>query len=143
MTPISNGTHAHDVAMHFMAVTNMPITPYQVANVTKQADTLLQRYTKREIISTINHYVSYRKMHLYSFNFIVKSIDNGLAEMESLRIKDEARIAVEEMASSLETIREEVKFDVESSERNRAKANRFGVQSRIGEKYTLDMLKGQ
>jgi hypothetical protein len=141
---MADSTEARDIALHFIA--KMRVQPvkveWEIARVTARAKQLLQQYTKVQILSVID-YAFQKNSSIYSFGYVVSLMEDVLALLQSEKDKDVAKVTVAEQVASLEKERKEVEFDEQSAERNRSKASRFGVQSRIGEKYSFDLLKGQ
>ena len=144
MSKIANGTDAKDVALHFVQQTNVErITPAIMSKTINQAKNLLNSgYTKQEIVSVID-YVLTKGTHMHSIGYVSTCINDVLREIEKQRLLDEAVKVKKEINARATEKQSEVNVDVESAERNRLKANRFGVQSGFGEKYSFDMFEGK
>lgn len=135
---------AREIALHFVSKMKLESAKvdWEISRVTARARQLLTKYRKHEIIDVIN-YSFQRNSSIYSFGYIANYMEEVLAVLESEKSKDVAKAVVAKEIAELASTREEVSFDEQSAERNRAKASRFGVQSRIGEKYPFDLFEGQ
>lgn len=102
-----------------------------------QAKQLLQRYTKEQIIQTIDYVVDVRKVRMYSFTYIVVAIEETLAIFEKQELHKQ--LELEKVAYQASLSPSEVKTDVDSSERNKSKSSRFGKQSRFGAESNIDL----
>ena len=134
----ANGTHAKDIAIHFLDLTtDGRYTPSVVARTINTAKSLLKSgYTKEEIISCIDYAVNVKRVKMYSIGYISVTIHDLIKEVQKLQAKQ--RIKVTEF-----TERSAEQVDEESSKRNREKAQRNSLQSRFGKKFNFDMLKEQ
>jgi len=144
MTVKANGTHAKDVALHFMKATGVErATPAIFGRTIAQVKNLMEHgYTKEEIISVIDFVVS-SGVKMYSIGYINSCINDVLAKIATQEHTSKAAQIKEELAKKHAEERKAVSADVESANRNAEKARRFGVQSRIGKKFNFDMFEGQ
>ena len=148
MSPVQpNGTHAGEIARHFVKATGIRVTSSIMGKTVNQAKKLLDAgFTKAEIIASIDHVVD-QGIEIYSLGFLDHCIDRCLREIKQKQIEEESRIMKEEFerkkAEEQHAIAEEVKVDVESAKRNREKADRLrsSVQSRVREKFNFDMFE--
>lgn len=148
MSPVQpNGTHAGEIARHFVKATGIRVTSSIMGKTVNQAKKLLDAgFTKAEIIASIDHVVD-QGIEIYSLGFLDHCIDRCLREIKQKQIEEENRIMKEEFerkkAEEQHAIAEEVKVDVESAKRNREKADRLrsSVQSRVREKFNFDMFE--
>lgn len=133
------GTIAKEIALYFTDLCKIEQTPSNMSRTVRQAKTLLSKeYSKEDILTVINYIVNNKNTKIYSFGYISVVIDDILEEMAAK--KQEVKIK-EEMNEYLSKNMEVVQNDHPSTERNRNKSSRFGVQSRFGEKYNFDMFK--
>ena len=131
---------AKEIAVHYIEITDGRATKAIMSKTIIQAKSLLKDgYSKEEIIKTIDYIVKVKKIEMYSFGFINASINNMLREINKL----EKAKALKEKITSITEIptRSEVETNNESTERNKQKLNRFGVQSRFGEEFNINMFK--
>lgn len=143
MTVQPNGTHAKDIALYFIDMTDMRATPGIVRKTIVQAKRTLEAgYTKDEIISTIDRNLE-KGVNMYSFGYIDVSINDVLREIEKEKSKVEAKKVKEEIEEMQKSQRKAVSMSDESTERNREKARRVGVQSRLRKKLNFDMFEEQ
>lgn len=146
MSPTPNGTEAKDIALYFIKLTQGRATPSIIAKTIRQAKSLLaHEYTKEEIIKVIDYIVLEKKYEVYSLGYINTCINDVLREIKKKEEKEELEKKKAEIRNQLtsEQVHSEVKDDGKSTERNREKARRIGVQSRFREKFNLDMFEGQ
>lgn len=124
-----NGTLAKDIALYFLDMTtDGRYTPTVVAKTVIQAKSLLESgYTKEEVIQVIDELIRQGKV-MYSLGYVSASIGSVLADIKR---KIPNPVVEEEQEKlrllSLEKLNE-VQLDAESTERNRSKARRFGIQ---------------
>lgn len=138
MTVQPNGTHAKEIALHFLQKAKQETNPNNVARTIAIAKGMLSRgFTYDEIIQVIDHLLVTRNSQIFSLLYISKAIDEVLGE---LRAADLAVIINEQSARAISSQRHEVKAD-DSTERNRAKAARAAIQSRLREKFDFDMFE--
>lgn len=97
-------------------------------------------FTADEIIAVIDYSIDVKKLNIFSFGFYNASIDNLLREVKQLQLQTKTQEQSRHIASFNEENRDEVQANDDSTERNRNKSERFGVQSRLGEKLDFDML---
>lgn len=134
----ANGTHAKDIALHFVNSTTGRATKNIMVKTVQQAKSLLESgYEKQEIIDAIDYVVDVKGVQMYSLGYISASINSILIEMKQ---KKEIDLAKQQIASS-QVQQKEVIHDEKSGERNKRKADRFGSQSRFREKFNLDMFE--
>lgn len=142
MTQTANGTDAQEVIRYFVGKTMMKAAGQDFARMIHHAKRLLaDGYSKRDIIRVIDYTVDVKRVQVYSFGYVSKTIADTLAFLNAECERDAAREYVEQMEKSMPSI--EVKDDGESGERNRNKLARFGSQSRLREKYSFDMFEGR
>ena len=140
MTVQPNGTHAKEIALHFLSLINRAPNRNNMAQTIKLAKALMEDgYTYEEIMRVTNHVIQTRKVDIYSFGYIVRCMDEVL---EQMRASEQAVIIKAKSDEAIFKQRSEVKPD-DSTERNRRKANRTNPQSRIGKKFNFDMFEGQ
>lgn len=134
-----NPTTAKDIALEWLALLGLRPVPAQMGRIIKQVKGLMEvgftdeeiRYTMHEVLNT--------KPDVYSFGYIETCINDVVRKrrMEEQR-KQEKIIRQEINKQVLEQIsithESEVAEGDETSERNRRKAERLGVQSRVREK---------
>lgn len=138
MTVQPNGTHAKEIALHFLQKAKQELNPNNVARSTAIAKGMLSRgFTYDDIIQVIDHLLVTRNNQIFSLLYISKAIDEVLGE---LRAADLAVVINEQSARAISSQRHEVKAD-DSTERNRAKAARASVQSRLRKKFDFDMFE--
>ena len=141
----TNGTHAKEIALHYLNATDQRATPSIMVKTVSQAKSILSAgYTKEEIIRVIDAIVE-KGVVMYSIGYVSACINDVLREIkvkeDAEKAKAQAKIEAERMATTALEKRNEVTTDVESTERNRSKAGRFGVQSRFGKKHNFDMFE--
>lgn len=146
MTIKANGTDAKDIALHFVSMVDIKPTPSIMSRTIKQVKTLLEHeYSKQSIIDVINFIVDVKKVKMYSFGYVSISIDDVLKEIKEQQSVEFNKTKSKEMQEKLTSIqiqqRHEVMNDEESTQRNKNKLNRFGAQSRFGEKFDFDMFE--
>lgn len=139
-----NGTDAKTIALHFLNhTTDGRYTPAVIAKTINQAKSLLRSgYTVDEVCATID-YVIETGIQMYSIGYINTCIGNVLKIIEEVKFKEEVAQIKQKQLEELKEKQGEVNVDVESTERNRGKIARFGVQSGFGKKHNLDMFEGQ
>lgn len=142
MTVPSNGTEANEIvkyAFTLMGKTDAGKRGFAIS--VKQAKTLLQRYSKKEIINVIDYTMKTKKKFVFSFGFFFTSMDVLHEEYTQYVQTQETAESVKQQAAAYEAQpRKEAMSEDESSERNRRKAGRTHAESRLGEKYSFDML---
>lgn len=147
MSPKANPTDAKTIALHFIKLTQPKVEPSRVARTIKQVKTLQEEgFTTEQIYYTIDKVLS-KKANVFSFGYISASIVDVLRELEEENEKaltkkqaDEARSLI---ASSYEETQSEVLAEDDSTKRNREKASRNSVQSRLRTKSYFDMFERQ
>lgn len=142
-----NGTHAKEVAIYFLDMTQDRYTPAIVAKTVVQAKHLLGAgYTVEEIKRVIKYIVDVNGVSMYSLGYVSSAINSVLEKINELEKEEVVQAMIQqskdEMSAHKEADRGEVEKDEsESRERNRKKLDRVGIQSREREKSYLDMLK--
>lgn len=139
-----NGTDARTIALYFLDhTTDGRYTPIMIAKSVNQAKSLLSSgFTKEEAIQVIDYLIS-KNINMYSLGYVNACIGEALKEVKKLEIAELARIEKQKLTDLIKVERSEVKNDDESTERNRSKALRFSVQSRLREKHHLDLFEGK
>jgi hypothetical protein len=134
-----NGTHAKEIALHFLNAAHQPLTKNNVAKTIKHAKSALDDgYTRDEIFLTMDNVFETRKLtNIHSFGFIMSCIDEVL---EKKRAAERATVILAESDKAIFEQRKEVQKD-ESTERNRQKAARAQLQSRLRKKFDFDMFE--
>jgi hypothetical protein len=140
----ANGTDAKTIALHFLnATTDGRNTPHVIAKTINQAKSLLNSgYTADEVCATID-YVLKKGINMYSIGYINAVIGDVLKEVQKEHL---IQVAQEQKKLMYEKEREpigEVNVDVESTERNRRKAERISLQSGKRAQYYRDMFEGK
>lgn len=137
-----NGTDAKDVGLHFLRATGVErATPAIIAKTISQAKHILSAgYTKDEIISVIDHVVK-KNPTIYSIGYISHAMNDALREINEDNVKSEAKEIAKQLEEQQLKERKAVTSDGESAKRNREKASRLGVQSRLGKKFNFDMFE--
>ncbi len=140
----ANPTDAKTVAFYFLdSTTDGRYTQAIIAKTVNQAKNLLKvGYTVSEICETID-YVARRGVKMHSFGYLNLCIQDTLREINKTKLSEQAAREMQKLADLEKEKQGEVNVDVESSERNREKARRIGLQSRVGKKYNFDMFEGQ
>jgi len=139
-------TDAKTLTLHFLELTNNELnTPNIQRTIVQVKGVLAKGYTVEQITKVIDHVLE--RTMIYSFGYIAKVIDKVLAEInekeEQERTKVLAEAAIRQQEQSNAERRGKVDEFDESTERNRNKAGKFGVQSRLGKKFDFDMFEGQ
>lgn len=137
-----NGTDAKDIALHFLKATGVErTTPAIIAKTIAQAKSILKSgYTKEEVIDVIDHVVE-RGVRMYSIGYVSHAINDVLAEIEEKKLQEKAKDVIKEQKEQQLAQRKEVTSSGESTNRNKGKASKFGIQSRVGKKFDLDMFE--
>lgn len=140
MSVPANGADAKDIALHFIDMTTGKVTPSIMAKTVTQAKNLLNYgYNKTEIIDVIDYLITVKHVDLYSLGYVNASINNVLREIQKQKANQKKPIP----PTFTQTYRKrnEVKENDESTNRNKSKLNRFGIQPRFGEESFIDMFK--
>lgn len=142
MSVKANGTHAKDIALHFMKVTGVErATPAIFGRTIKQAKGLLESgYTKEEVIGVIDYIINQGR-NMYSIGYVNACINDVLREIEKESLAEEAKRVKEVIHEEQSKARGAVTSDGESATRNAEKAGRLGVQSRLRKKFDFDMFE--
>lgn len=134
-----NGTHAKEVAIYFLDKTQDKYTPAIIAKMINQVKNIMScGYNKEEIISVIDYLIDVKGVKIYSLGYINSAINDTLEVIK----KETYNSKVEEMLNKEREVTEEVKVNEDSNQRNREKSERFGTNTRFGEKHNFDMLEG-
>lgn len=147
MSPTPNGTDAKDIALYFIKITNTRATGQIIAKTINQAKSLLSAdYTKEEIIQVIDHLILEKKYDVYSLGYISACINDALRDISKKKKQAQLDAQKEEIKRKIQEEQAkqvEVKDSDQSTKRNRDKAKRLGIQSRVREKFNFDMFEGQ
>lgn len=139
MTVQPNGTHAKEIALHFLQLANQPVTKTNVAKTIKLAKaTLEEGYTRDEVFAVMERVFASKRANIHSFGYITSCMEQMLDDMRA------AEQAVHIKAASDQAIskqRNEVETNDQSTERNRNKADRTKFQSRLRKKFNFDMFE--
>ena len=140
----ANGTHAKDIALYYLKITNVErVTPAIVGKTISQAKGLLSAgYSKEEITSVIDRVIA-KGVVMYSFGYINTCINDVLREIKQEEQLKKARIIQQQIIDEQAKDRKEVTHDDESAKRNAEKARRANIQSRKRKKFDFDMFEGQ
>lgn len=140
MTTNINGTQAKEIALYFIERTTERATPAIIAKTITQAKSLLKcGYTKKEITDVIDYLIDTKHVTLYSLGYVNSAINNILLEIKKEKNKQKKTIPPTFIQTHIE--RNEVELDDETTKRNKSKLNRFGIQPRLGKKFTFDMFE--
>jgi hypothetical protein len=141
----ANGTHAKDIAIHFLNNTQERYTSAMVAKTIVQAKKLLEDgYTKEEIIDVINYIVDKTSVQMYSLGYVSTAINSVLRKIEEEKEAQRISDLVEQQKQEYDAIRKEVNHEqFEGNERNKRKLEGFGVKPRFGEESFIDMFEEQ
>src|SRR6185312_1688419 len=142
-----NPTDAKTLALHFLELTNNRLERNTIQRTIIQVKNVLaEGYSYDDIVKTID-YVLARKAGVYSFGYIAASIEDVIKEIRLAEEKDELDKRAEDvrrqMIASAEQQRGKVDDCDESTERNREKAKRLGIQPRFGAKFNFDMFEAK
>lgn len=134
------------IAFHYFDKTKSKTTKAIMTKTIGQAKSLLtDGYTVEEITNVIDYIIDVKKINMYSLGYVNYSINNILREIvKSKEIQYKQKLADEtnkQIASTNESSRNEVKIDDKSTNRNKNKLERFGVQPRFGEEFNFDMFE--
>lgn len=143
MSKKANGTHAKEVAIHFLnATTDGRYTRLMIAKTINIAKSILTSgFTKEEIIAVIDYFVN-KGVNMYSLGYISATIGDALKEVQKDVRSREAQQEMQKLEEHAKSQQSEVSVNDESAERNRAKLTRFGVQSGVREKHHFDLFEG-
>jgi len=144
----ANGTDAKSIALHFVETTTQKATRQIMSKTILQAKSLLEAgYTLEEIKEVIDFVVNVKHVNMYSLGYVGASINDVLREIKEKKSVEDNKAKSEEIQRQLTSIQEEQRNEVkdsgESTQRNRTKLDRFGTQSRFGEKFDFDMFEGK
>jgi hypothetical protein len=141
-----NGTDAKDIALHFIDLTMGRATPAIIAKTVNQAKVLLASdYTKEEIISVIDYIVANKSVTMYSLGYVNACINSVLREINLEQDKQKANKLKQTIKTSFakQITPKEVVVNDDSTQRNKNKCARFGVQPRVRTKPYLDLFEKQ
>lgn len=144
MTVQPNGTEAKDIALYFVQQTTGRATPSAIAKTITQAKSLLASgYTKDEVLACIDYVLQVRKIEMYSLGYINAGINSILEDVNKQKTQDLIKSKASEVKEQMSALAEkdEVKVNGESTQRNRDKLNRIGVQSGFGKKFNFDLFE--
>jgi hypothetical protein len=141
-----NPTEAKEIALEWLKLLGNKPTPPLMARTVKQVKGLMQvGFSDEEIRYTMEHVVR-TNPNVYSFGYVEACINDVLRKRAEEKQKQENKQISENLknqTASIVTSESEVTKDDESSERNRRKAKRLGVQSRVREKYYFNLFERQ
>ena len=124
------------VATHFFKETNKKPTSNMFARTMSDIKKLNDKYELQDIYDAISYIIEVKKVDMYSFGYVVVSIDNIYKEMIALKYIEKAKEVKEQMKNYIP----EVKTN-DSTKNNSNKSERFGVQCRFGEKLDFDLFE--
>ncbi len=143
---MSISNDSNKVAKYFVDKTTTRATPAIMKKTTMQAKSILQNgYSKAEIISVIDYLIN-KNVEMYSLGYVSTCINDVLRKLNQEKKQETAlqnKQLIASEAKKYEKERTEVISNSESTNRNKSKADRFGVQSRFGEESFSDMLERQ
>jgi hypothetical protein len=144
MTDKANPTDAKTIAFHFLELTtDGRNTKAVIAKTINQVKNLMNvGYTKEEIIATID-YVHTKGTKVFSFGYYSTAIADVLTEINKRTLSSDVEKVKEELVEMEKKAMEEVNTANESTERNRQRLSKFGLQSREREKHYLDLFERQ
>jgi hypothetical protein len=142
MTVQANGTDAKDIALHFIHKTTGRATPAIMQKTVIQAKSLLScGYTKSEIIRVIDFILDVKGKQLYSIGYVNACINDVLKELRQIDEKGNVKEVMKHIEEHLQQEQKEVNDDDESTQRNRDKLSRFGVQPRFGKELDFNLFE--
>ena len=134
----ANPTHAKDIALHFINVTETKATPAIMRKTIQQAKTLLASgYNKDEIFKVIDYIVKDKGIDMYSLGYVNTCINKILKEINEKEKEQNIKQELEKQKENYKPPRESKSgvSDDESRERNKTKSERFGVQRKMQEQF--------
>lgn len=138
----ANATEAKEIALYFLGQIKdkSELTRGEIARTINMAKLMLIDYQKQDILDVIDHVLA-RKTDIYSLGFIKSAIPDALKALESERLKEKAKVILMEQEQLAKEQQGEVREGNESTERNREKARKFDVQSRLRKKFNFDLFE--
>jgi len=135
-----HSSDAHEIACYYIELTDGRATKTIMSKTTNQAKSLLaDGYTKKEIIEVIDYIVNVKHVDMYSFGYVNTTINSFLREIKKKKAHEIALETKREIASMSDIpCKEVVDYD---TQRNKDKLGGFGIESRIREKYDLNMFE--
>lgn len=131
-------SNPRDVAIYFLNLSNQEKSRTNIIRAVKSASTLLENYTSNQVKDVIEFLIDVKKIDLYSLAYLNNHMDKYLEEIENVRLK-------ETYAEHIKNIQtqptQEVSINEQSVERNNGKLHRFGIQSRVREKFNFDLFE--
>jgi hypothetical protein len=131
-------SNPRDVAIYFLNLSNQEKSRTNIIRAVKSAGTLLESYSSSQVKDVIEYLIDVKKIDLYSLAYLNNHMDKYLEEIENIRLK-------ETYAEHIKNIQtqptQEVSVDEQSVERNNGKLHRFGIQSRVREKFNFDLFE--
>lgn len=141
-----NGTHAKEVAIHFLDMTQERYTPAIVSKTIVQAKSLLGAgYTVEEIKRVIEYIVKETGVAMYSLGYVNAAINGILEKLAEIDKEEEIQALIKKSKAEVHVntnMKEGAQVNDEGSrERNKQKLDGISLQSRKREKSYLDMLE--
>lgn len=137
-------TEAKEIALEWLKLLGNKPTPPLMARTVKQVKGLMQVGFSDEEIRYTMEYVVRTNPNVYSFGYVEACINDVLRKRAEEKRKEESKQVSESLqkqTTAIVTSESEVTSDDESSERNRRKAKRFSVQSRVREKSYFNLFE--
>lgn len=136
-----NPTEAKEIALYFLSIANQELTKPNISRSVIVAKNLLAKgYPKRDIMEVID-YVCEKKSP-YSLSYVATAYPDVIKAVEEKRLHVKAKAELELLEQYAKEKQGEVREDDGTTERNRNKSSKFGVQSRVGTKYHFDLFEG-
>ena len=136
---------ANKIARYFIKLTAGRATPAIMKRTHAQAKSLLNSgYDVDEVMEVIDYLINVKQANIYSLGYVSACINDVLKVLKQNKEREaeiQARKNIKEMESQQE--RSEVRYDEQSSERNKGKSERFGIQSRFRTQLDFDLLEGE
>lgn len=139
-----NPTEAKEIALEWLKLLGNKPTPPLMARTIKQVKGLMQVGFSDEEIRYTMEYVVRTNPNIYSFGYVEACINDVLRKRAEEKRKEKSKQiseSLQKQAIAIVTSESEVANDDESSERNRRKAERLGVQSRFREKSYFNLFE--
>ena len=128
---------ARDIALKFCNEVVGTCTKQQIAKAVIQAKQILNEgYVVDDVLLVIDYVHNETKTNMYSLGYVKAVIKDVLPIAQAHKDKQKAK---EEQEKLIKELRE--KEGLNDPERNRAKAERYRVFARFGEKHSFDLLK--
>lgn len=142
---MSLSSDAKQIALHFIEKTSGRATKAIMGKTINQAKSLLtEGYKKEEILNVIDYLIDVKKIDMFSLGYVNVSINSILLTINKAQnelIKNEKTKQVEKEVLAMNEENREVLQNDESTQRNKSKLNKFGVQSGVREKSFVDMFE--